>query len=147
MKNVRILLSFCALVLAAAALMGGPTVYPTGTTIYLPEKCWSGYTIFQSEGKPGAVLIDMNGKTACNGGCDLILNVEDLLQWRIKPLSPNRLSSLDPNQLHADSQVRITSPQASCQQEIQVPFRSYVVNRSLGLPQCKRALCRQDPKR
>ncbi len=66
MKNVRILLSFCALVLAAAALMGGPTVYPTGTTIYLPEKCWSGYTIFQSEGKPGAVLIDMNGNVVRN---------------------------------------------------------------------------------
>lgn len=23
-----------------------PTVYPTGTTIYYPEKCWNGYTLF-----------------------------------------------------------------------------------------------------
>ena len=42
-----------------------PTVYPTGTTIYEPEKCWNGYTIFQSamfQGrKATAVLIDMNG--------------------------------------------------------------------------------------
>jgi len=42
-----------------------PTVYPTGTTIYNPEKCWNGYTlfptsIFQFSGV-GSVLIDMNG--------------------------------------------------------------------------------------
>ncbi|MBN1176651.1 MAG: aryl-sulfate sulfotransferase [Dehalococcoidales bacterium] len=42
-----------------------PTVYPTGTTIYNPEKCWNGYTLFQTgvyqfKGV-GAVLIDMNG--------------------------------------------------------------------------------------
>ena len=36
------------------------TVYPTGTTIYEPEKCWNGYTIFQP-GDSGATLIDMNG--------------------------------------------------------------------------------------
>ena len=42
-----------------------PSVYPTGTTIYYPEKCWNGYTIFQAPPHPergvGAVLIDMNG--------------------------------------------------------------------------------------
>jgi len=42
-----------------------PSVYPTGTTIYYPEKCWNGYTLFQSElhqkNSRGAVLIDMNG--------------------------------------------------------------------------------------
>jgi hypothetical protein len=42
-----------------------PSVYPTGTTIYYPEKCWNGYTLFQSElhrnNGYGAVLIDMNG--------------------------------------------------------------------------------------
>jgi hypothetical protein len=41
------------------------SVYPTGTTVYDPEKCWNGYTIFQAfmfEGKRAlAVLIDMNG--------------------------------------------------------------------------------------
>lgn len=40
-------------------------VFPTGTTIYDPENCWSGYTIFQArmfENKSSvAVLIDMNG--------------------------------------------------------------------------------------
>jgi hypothetical protein len=40
-------------------------VYPTGTTIYDPAKCWNGYTIFQArmfQNKQSlAVLIDMNG--------------------------------------------------------------------------------------
>ena len=37
-----------------------PSVYPTGTTIYNPKKCWNGYTIFQAK-EVGALLIDMNG--------------------------------------------------------------------------------------
>ena len=37
-----------------------PSVYPTGTTIYNPEKCWNGFTIFQAR-ELGALLIDMNG--------------------------------------------------------------------------------------
>ncbi len=36
------------------------TIYPTGVTIYNPEKCWSGYTVFQAP-EIGAMLIDMNG--------------------------------------------------------------------------------------
>jgi len=35
------------------------TVYPIGTTIYDPDKCYSGYTVFPA--RPKAVLIDMNG--------------------------------------------------------------------------------------
>jgi hypothetical protein len=38
-----------------------PTVYPTGTTIYQPEKTWNGYTVFTTPGEHGSVLIDMNG--------------------------------------------------------------------------------------
>jgi len=38
------------------------TVYPLGTTIYLPEKCYNGYTVFSFEvGIPAARIIDMNG--------------------------------------------------------------------------------------
>ena len=43
--------------------MGTPSVFPMGTTIYNPEKAWSGYTLFQVVGV-GAVLIDMNGNVA-----------------------------------------------------------------------------------
>ena len=41
--------------------MGHPTIYPTGATIYNPEKAWSGYTVFNLIGL-GAMLIDMNGR-------------------------------------------------------------------------------------
>jgi hypothetical protein len=41
------------------------TVYPTGTTIYDPGRCWNGYNVFQTNMHAGvnaaAVLIDMNG--------------------------------------------------------------------------------------
>jgi hypothetical protein len=44
-----------------------PTVFPTGTTIYAPDKCWNGYTLFPAELHRnhgyGAVLINMNGNT------------------------------------------------------------------------------------
>jgi hypothetical protein len=40
--------------------MSYPSVYPTGTTVYNPEKSFSGYTIFQAK-EVGALLIDMNG--------------------------------------------------------------------------------------
>ena len=40
--------------------MAYPSIYPTGTTIYDPKKCWSGYTVFQAK-EAGACLIDMNG--------------------------------------------------------------------------------------
>jgi hypothetical protein len=41
--------------------MGYPTIYPTGATLYDPERAWSGYTLFQAPGV-GALLIDMNGR-------------------------------------------------------------------------------------
>lgn len=41
------------------------SVFPTSTTIYYPDRCWNGYTLFQSKmsqsSGTGAVLIDMNG--------------------------------------------------------------------------------------
>ena len=49
--------------LAASAVMSaGPSVYPTGTTIYDPTRAWNGYTVFVLP-ETGAVLIDMNGTT------------------------------------------------------------------------------------
>ncbi|WP_437308256.1 aryl-sulfate sulfotransferase [Sorangium sp. So ce388] len=41
--------------------MGHPTIYPTGVTLYDPDRSWNGYTIFQAPGL-GALLIDMNGR-------------------------------------------------------------------------------------
>jgi outer membrane protein assembly factor BamB len=50
-----------AIVLLPADSNSYPTVYPTGTTIYQPDKTWNGYTIFPTPGEKGVVLIDMNG--------------------------------------------------------------------------------------
>ena len=40
--------------------MGLPSIYPTGVTIYNPEKCWNGYNLVQTI-ESGALLFDMNG--------------------------------------------------------------------------------------
>ena len=49
------------LVLASAALRSAPSVYPTGTTIFHPDKAWSGYTVFITPEAEGVMAIDMNG--------------------------------------------------------------------------------------
>ena len=55
-------LSAAALVMAMQplALHAAPSVYPTGTTIYDPERTWNGYTVLNSSISE-TVLIDMNG--------------------------------------------------------------------------------------
>lgn len=40
--------------------MGQPTIFPTGVTIYKPEKCWNGYNLVPTINS-GALLFDMNG--------------------------------------------------------------------------------------
>jgi len=55
-------MAFCSVVLLPQILLQYPSVYPTGTTIYKPEKCWNGYTIFPGVENQGAYLIDMNGR-------------------------------------------------------------------------------------
>lgn len=51
-----------ALVLGPSTLLAFPSVYPTGTTIYKPDKAWNGYTVFPNP--QGAIVIDMNGNVA-----------------------------------------------------------------------------------
>ena len=40
--------------------MGHPTIYPTGVTLYNPDKAWNGFTIIQAPDN-GALLLGMNG--------------------------------------------------------------------------------------
>lgn len=40
--------------------MGKPDIYPTGVTLYDPDKAWNGYTVFPTD--LGATVIDMNGQ-------------------------------------------------------------------------------------
>jgi hypothetical protein len=41
--------------------MAYPTIYPTGTTLYDPEKCFNGYTVYEAK-EGGVLIIDMNGR-------------------------------------------------------------------------------------
>jgi hypothetical protein len=40
--------------------VGFPTIYPTGTTVFNPEKTWSGYTLYLAR-ETGPTLVTMNG--------------------------------------------------------------------------------------
>jgi len=51
-----------ALALASVIVLAGPSVYPTGTTIYDPGRAWSGYTVLSPLSTQAAIVIDMNGK-------------------------------------------------------------------------------------
>jgi hypothetical protein len=49
------------LALAVGVAMAAPSVYPTGTTIYDPERSFSGFTVLSPLGEQAVVVIDMNG--------------------------------------------------------------------------------------
>jgi|WetSurMetagenome_2_1015567.scaffolds.fasta_scaffold34645_2 hypothetical protein len=61
MKTGAKVLGACLLILLAVIAYAGHTIYPTGTTIYNPDKCWNGFTIFPIKVTGEATLIDMNG--------------------------------------------------------------------------------------
>jgi hypothetical protein len=42
MKKLLTLMALCTLVFLPATILAFPTVYPHGTTIYKPDKCWNG---------------------------------------------------------------------------------------------------------
>lgn len=52
--------TFAASLLVSTQMMAAPTVYPTGVTIYNPQKAWNQYTIFSAADQK-SYLIDMNG--------------------------------------------------------------------------------------
>jgi hypothetical protein len=41
--------------------LGAQTVYPTGTTIYDPDRAWNGYTVLSPLATAAVLVIDMNG--------------------------------------------------------------------------------------
>jgi hypothetical protein len=47
--------------LVAGLVIAAPSVYPTGTTIYDPERSFNGFTVLSPLGEQSAVVIDMNG--------------------------------------------------------------------------------------
>jgi hypothetical protein len=60
-KHHTALLAAGAWLTAMHAAMAAPTVYPTGTTIYQPDKTWNGYNVLSILDTPKVVVIDMNG--------------------------------------------------------------------------------------
>jgi arylsulfotransferase ASST len=61
------------IVLIPCVALAFPTVFPHQTTIYQPEKCYNGYTVFGDEVEgSGTLLIDMNGNVVHKwvGICD-----------------------------------------------------------------------------
>ena len=55
---------FLAVFLTASIFLNSqaaPTIYPTGTTIFEPEKTWGGYNVLTILDTPLVVVIDMNG--------------------------------------------------------------------------------------
>ncbi len=61
MKTGTRILGACLMAFFAVMVHASHTVYPTGTTIYKPDKCWNGFTIFPIKVTGEATLIDMNG--------------------------------------------------------------------------------------
>ena len=58
-------LTWCIGALALSLLVAGPaaqTVYPTGTTIYDPDRSWNGFTVLSPLGTQAVLIIDMNGE-------------------------------------------------------------------------------------
>jgi hypothetical protein len=53
-----------AIVAHAIALTSAQTVYPTGTTIYDPDRAWNGYTVLSPLQTQAVLVIDMNGTVA-----------------------------------------------------------------------------------
>lgn len=60
-QRARYSIAAALLVLVSAAGFAAPTVYPTGTTIYDPQKTWNGFTVLSPLGTQAAIVIDMNG--------------------------------------------------------------------------------------
>src|SRR5215471_21387890 len=50
-----------ALTAVSQIILAAPSVYPTGTTMYDPERAWNGYTVLSPLNTQAAVVIDMNG--------------------------------------------------------------------------------------
>lgn len=60
MKKSLVFVALCLLIILPGTSYAFPTVFPHGTTIYKPDKCFNGFTILTTKGNQ-TILIDMNG--------------------------------------------------------------------------------------
>jgi hypothetical protein len=61
MTKTTIVAGACLSLFLGTMMYARQTVFPTGTTIYKPDKCWNGFTIFSAKVTGESTLIDMNG--------------------------------------------------------------------------------------
>ena len=62
MNMTRLACACAAVILVhAVALTRAQSVYPTGTTIYDPDRAWNGYTVLSPLATQAVLVIDMNG--------------------------------------------------------------------------------------
>jgi hypothetical protein len=61
-RHTPLAIAVLLIISVAATSDAAPSVYPTGTTIYDPDRTWNGYTVFRTNNPQGDVLIDMNGR-------------------------------------------------------------------------------------
>src|SRR6476660_9988895 len=61
MKRLTHASAATALMLVSALILLGQSIYPTGTTIYDPERAWNGYTVLSPLQTQAVIVIDMNG--------------------------------------------------------------------------------------
>ncbi len=62
MSRTRSACASAVVILACAVALGrAQSVYPTGTTIYDPDRAWNGYTVLSPLATPAVLVIDMNG--------------------------------------------------------------------------------------
>jgi hypothetical protein len=60
-KTMKAAAVLCLSIFLVSMMYARSTVFPTGTTIYKPDKCWNGFTIFSANVTGECTLIDMNG--------------------------------------------------------------------------------------
>jgi len=61
MRRFRGAVAGAVLAAASVIVLAAPSVYPTGTTRYDPNRAWNGYTVLSPLSTQAAVVIDMNG--------------------------------------------------------------------------------------
>jgi hypothetical protein len=61
MTRLRYVFAIAVLLQAVVLTRAAQSVYPTGTTIFNPQRAWSGYTVLSPLGTQAVLVIDMNG--------------------------------------------------------------------------------------
>ncbi len=67
--TIRVLPGLAAILFTALGIHAAPTVYPTGTTLYDPDKAWNGYNVMTILDTPLVIVLDMNGNIVKEWEC------------------------------------------------------------------------------